>query len=115
MNPALPFLLLGAHLFGDFVLQNGYMAENKAKDSCVCVMHVVTYMLSFIFLIAWFDLPLWAYYSIGVQHYFQDRYALHLKWMKFWEQTPVEKWPTGPLCVDQAMRIGFIAMVVAFI
>lgn len=48
---------------------------------------------------------------IGVQHYAQDRYALHLRWMKFYGQTPPDKWPVGPLCIDQAMHIVWIAIV----
>ena len=101
-------LLIGAHLVGDFVLQNQVMAEAKASDSFICFVHVNLYMVPFCLLSVYTPISDWMYLAIAIQHFLQDRFALHLRWMAWFEQSPPDKWPTGPLCVDQAMHIGFI-------
>lgn len=116
MNDLLPQLIC-AHLIGDFILQNERMAKFKAQDSAVCIFHVTIYALPFL-IVRWIgcpDAPLWIFYAILIQHYFQDRYQLHLKWMTLYPQTPPDKWPTGPLCVDQAFHIGFIWILTLFV
>lgn len=110
----LPYLV-AAHLVGDFILQDGRMARLKATSSMVCLCHVAAYALAFAPFVGLGMLPAWASLLIYAQHYLQDRYALHLRWMRGYGQTPPEKWPTGPLCVDQAFHIGFIALVSLFI
>lgn len=107
-------LLIIAHLVGDFLLQNNWM-QAKSRNSWVCTVHVCHYSLPFIPLAAFAGLPPWAFLAIMVQHWFQDRFALHLKWMKFYQHTTPDKWPVGPLCVDQSLHLAFIAVcVVAF-
>lgn len=106
--------LIVAHLIGDFLFQSHWMASNKAKSSFVCVVHVAFYLVPFFMVwsmnpFQWQNnIPLWMYAAIAVQHFLQDRFQLHLKWMKFYGQTPPEHWPTGPLCVDQAWHIAFL-------
>ena len=39
-----------AHLFGDYVIQNDWMASNKTQSSKVCLIHAVTYGIPFLFL-----------------------------------------------------------------
>jgi len=53
-------------------------------------------------------IPLWMLCAISAQHFLQDRFALHLKWMRIYKQTPPEMWSTGPLCVDQAWHVAFL-------
>jgi len=100
-------MLIGAHLIGDLILQNHWM-QAKSKSSFTCTVHVVAY-----------SIPFWTLWScnvvtwpivlaILVEHWLQDRYALHLWWMRRFGQSPVTKWPTGPFCVDQAFHIGFM-------
>ncbi len=36
-----------AHLIGDYLLQNDWMAARKKENSLVCLIHIVTYMLPF--------------------------------------------------------------------
>lgn len=102
--------LICAHLVGDFILQNHWM-QRKSVSSFVCTIHVLCYSIPFIPFAVWHG-PKWVFFAILIEHWLQDRFALHLKWMKFYEQTPSDKWPTGPLCVDQAFHIGFIGLFV---
>jgi hypothetical protein len=98
--------LFAAHLAGDFLLQNDWM-QAKSKSTAVCTAHVACYSVPFWF----FGLPWWAYSAIMVEHWLQDRFALHLKWMKFYRQTTPDKWPVGPLCIDQSLHLAFMALV----
>jgi hypothetical protein len=109
----LPVLIV-AHLVGDFILQDDSMARLKSSSHWVCYRHIGFYSLPFAVLLLSGLLPLWAFLAIMAQHYVQDRYALHLRWMKFYGQTPPERWPVGPLCVDQAMHLAWIACVLLF-
>ena len=106
----LPYFL-AAHLVGDFVLQNNWMSSRKAASHEVCSCHVGAYLLPFLGLVLFAGAPLWAVLLIGAQHYAQDRWALHLRWMKWYGQTPPDKWPVGPLCVDQSFHIAWMAVV----
>ena len=103
-------LLLVAHMIGDFVLQNHWM-QRKSQSSFVCTVHVAAYSLPFIALVVWAGLRWEALVAILVQHWLQDRFALHLKWMKLYRQTPADMWPTGPLCVDQAWHVAFLGLI----
>lgn len=58
-----------AHLIGDYILQNDWMANNKKKSSVACTIHVATYMLPFLFC----GLSWWQFALIAGQHYLQDR------------------------------------------
>lgn len=111
MNNILPQLIC-AHLVGDFALQNHWMANNKASDGAVCFIHVMVYgipMTLVLLVNGHLGLtPCFVLWLIQLQHFLQDRYQLHLKWMKFYRQTEPERWPTGPLCVDQAWHIAFL-------
>lgn len=106
----LPALLFAAHAFGDFPLQNDWM-QRKVVSSWVCTVHVAAYSMPFIALACFAGLPLWALALILVQHWLQDRFSLHKKWMSFYRQTPPEKWPVGPLCMDQAWHIAFLGVI----
>lgn len=100
------------HLVGDFLLQNNWM-QAKARSSFVCTVHVLAYSVPFWLLHFWLlkPVPLWMLLAIFAQHWLQDRFQLHMRWMRFYGQTPPDKWPVGPLCVDQALHIGFIGLI----
>lgn len=105
----LPILII-CHLVGDFVLQNHWM-QQKSKNSVVCFIHVLFYSIPF--WIAWHFHAITAgqLLLIQIEHFCQDRWALHLKWMKFFGQTTPDLWPVGPLCMDQTFHLAFIALV----
>ena len=100
-----------AHLIGDFLLQNDWM-QRKSKSSMVCTVHVLTYTIPFALLGIWGTLPWVAVAAISIQHWIQDRFALHIKWMGFYSQTTPERWPVGPLCIDQSFHLAWIAIVI---
>lgn len=104
------------HLIGDFLLQNDEMASMKARYSGACFTHVLFYSVPFwIMCIALKSAALGlVVICICVQHFLQDRFQLHLRWMRFYGQTPPERWPTGPLCVDQVMHIAAIYVISLF-
>lgn len=104
--------ILAAHLCGDFLLQNHWM-QRKSKDSLVCLVHVLAYMLPWTALLLAGICPKWVFVAVMVEHFLQDRFALHVKWMRFYAHTTPDMWPTGPLCVDQAMHLTFIGILFA--
>jgi len=98
-------MILGAHMVGDFILQNDWM-QRKSSSSLVCLVHVLVYLLPFCFLLNWWQLIL-----VGVQHFMWDRWSVARRWQIFWKQTPPSKWMSGPLWVDQAWHIAWLASV----
>lgn len=85
------FLLLAAHCFGDGPLQNEWM-QAKVRSSFVCTVHVLTYSIPFLLLVFFAGLPFWALALIFCQHWMQDRWSLHIRWIYFYGQTPPECW-----------------------
>jgi len=59
-----------AHLVGDFLIQNDWMAKGKKTSNWICLLHAVTYTIPF-----WFcGLLWWQIGAIMVQHFYQDRW-----------------------------------------
>lgn len=61
-----------AHLWGDYVFQNHWMALNKQQSKLVCLIHSLTYALPFLFLTR---SPI-ALSIIAITHFLIDHYAL---------------------------------------
>lgn len=75
-------LLIVAHLVGDFLLQNDWIARNKTKSSLVCALHVTIYTaVHAVFVEAGTGWPWWAYAAIAVPHFVIDRWRLAAWWM----------------------------------
>lgn len=100
-----------AHLIGDYILQNDWMALNKKKKSFSALVHVITYCIPFVFC----HLELWQILLIGIQHYFVDRTNFVVWFMKV---KGSEKFATGPcspwsiIVIDNILHILWIAFVV---
>lgn len=60
------------HLIGDYLLQSGWMAANKAKSHVAAFVHALVYSLPFILLRP----SLNAWLVIFITHFFIDRYSL---------------------------------------
>lgn len=106
--------LILAHLIGDYLLQNDSMAINKKQSSLYCLLHVVTYMLPFLFcIISPIQLIL-----IAIQHFVQDR-TQFVKWfMEATGKSGFTKPPTGPwsmIVVDNIFHIIWMAGVIKFL
>lgn len=102
MNPII------AHLVGDFILQNEWMAINKKDRSLPCIVHLIVYLAPFLFC----QLSWWQVALIGIQHYIQDRSSFIFWWLKAYKHIPKEHWNGMPLYVDQAFHLLWIEMVV---
>lgn len=101
-----------AHLIGDYILQNDWMALNKKKSSWHCLAHIGTYMLPFLLCgLAWWQLVL-----IAAQHYAVDR-SQFVKWLceikgsRSFAQPPMAPWSL--IVVDNTVHILWMALVVA--
>ncbi len=103
--------LIAAHLAGDFLLQTAWMAENKRRSSLACAAHVLAYGIPFYCLAMGGVVPWDGVAAVLAQHWVQDRFGVHLMWMRLMNQTQKKDWPVGPLCVDQAMHVAFLALV----
>lgn len=74
------------HLFGDYILQSDWMAQNKTRSTSACLLHAYLYSLPFI-LLTWHlpgDRGPWAWFVIGWSHFFIDRFGLarYVCWTK---------------------------------
>lgn len=86
-----------AHLFGDYILQTGWMANNKAAKSLAAFVHVIFYGLAFVIFagLGWLSLTPAALAVIVGTHYFIDRYRLakYVCWAKDWIIPPFKGTP----------------------
>lgn len=109
-----PFaFLFVAHLIGDFLLQTGWMAANKAKQWGPLLAHVAVYTLT-VALVAWFGfggLSLLGIAIVFVSHVILDRRTLVQWWVK--QLTPAADanldWLV--IVVDQVLHIIILAVV----
>jgi hypothetical protein len=97
-----------AHLVGDFILQNDWMARNKKTSSWVCLVHVLVYMLPFLLC----SLSWWQLLSIAAQHFAQDRTAFIFWWLRVWKRVHPDHQKGIALFVDQAFHLTWIWMMV---
>jgi len=100
-----------AHLVGDYLIQNDWMALNKKTSSLHCAIHATTYLIPFLFL----DLALWQLLAIGIQHFIQDRtnfvsWFMELKGSKSFRDNLS---PWSIIVTDNALHLLFIAIIIA--
>jgi len=99
-----------AHLIGDYLLQNDWMAKGKKGNIWIAMIHTITYMIPFIFT----GVSSWQLTLIGCQHMFQD-YSNFIVWLmkikgsyKF-SQPPMAPWSI--IVTDNIIHILWIAFV----
>jgi len=100
-----------AHLIGDYIIQNDWMAHNKKIKNLPCLVHVVTYMIPFVFC----DLNWWQMLLIMFQHYAIDRtkfvgWFMEIKGSKQFRDGPLFPWSL--IITDNILHILWIAFVV---
>jgi len=99
-----------AHLIGDYLLQNDWMAQGKKKSWFIASVHVITYMIPFFFTGASFiQLSL-----IAVQHLLQDRtnfilWLMQVKGSAKFAEAPMAPWST--IVTDNIIHLLWIAFV----
>ena len=108
---SLPWII--AHLIGDYIFQNDWMAIGKKKSYFICSVHIATYMLPFLFT----TLNPIQLVLIAIQHYIQDRYEF-IKWFcaitgKFKAEVGITL-PWGHFIVDNVFHIVWVWWVVVY-
>jgi hypothetical protein len=68
------------HLFGDYVIQNHWMATNKTRSLFVAAVHALTYTLPFLCITG----NPWSLATICGTHVVIDRYRLAGYWCRIW-------------------------------
>ena len=102
-----------AHLIGDYIFQNDWMAINKKKSNMVCLIHIITYMIPFAFT----EITPLQFILIGAQHYIQDR-TTFVSWFcrvtgKF-KAEEGSKLPWGHFIVDNIFHAIWIMIVIYY-
>jgi hypothetical protein len=99
-----------AHLIGDYLIQNDWMATRKNKQTIPCLIHGITYCLPFLLC----NMIWWQIVLIGVEHFLQDRLGF-ARW--FMRHTDHELFATGALSpwsivvTDNVIHLVFIWLV----
>lgn len=98
-----------AHLVGDFILQNDWMSRNKKTNNIACTVHVITYLLPFLFT----SISAWKLVLIGIEHFIQDRTTIVEKFLlavgkKDFTVPPLAPW--SMIVVDTIFHILFISI-----
>lgn len=99
-----------AHLIGDYILQNDWMALNKKKSTWICAIHVLTYIIPFLF--TGTGLKWWQLTAIAVEHFLQDRTSIITWIMKIKGSGQFATAPMAPwsiIITDNIFHILFIA------
>ena len=97
-----------AHLIGDYLIQTDWMATGKKRSSWICAIHVLTYLIPFLFTpMVWWQLAL-----IGAEHFAQDRTAFVPWLMRAKGSAAFVQPPCGPWSVivtDNILHVLFMA------
>jgi hypothetical protein len=77
--------LILAHLLGDYILQNDWMAQNKTSSTLPCLAHCALYTAAVwgVTLIEGAAWPAWALVVCFALHFVIDRWRLAAKAMKY--------------------------------
>ena len=97
-----------AHLIGDYLLSNDYISKKKKISHLWCLIHVIFYMIPFLFT----TLNLLQLFLIAIQHYVQDKWNF-INWFckktgKF-QSNSVKAW--GHILIDNIIHILWILFV----
>lgn len=102
-----------AHLVGDYILQNDWQAMNKKKSYIICAVHVLLYMLPFLFLpISYLALAL-----VAVQHFVQDKTNFVVWFMKVKGSARFAEAPMAPwsiIVTDNVLHLSWIYLVITY-
>ena len=110
------------HLVGDFLVQYARLAQHKAKNTWVCLAHVVSYTVTvhiFLALAGHWPLATSPVFAalVAVPHFLVDRFSLARQFMRY---SGHESFATGPLApwsivvTDQVLHAVCLFFLVAF-
>jgi len=101
---------LVAHLVGDYLFQNDWMAKGKKRSWGICACHVLFYMLPFCLT----NLTWWQLFLVAAEHWIQDGTNVVTWWMKTVGQKDFLKPPMAPwsvILVDNTFHLVWIGFV----
>lgn len=81
--------LLLAHLVGDYLFQNRWMALNKHKETWICGLHSIIYALSAFIFTGW---PFWKIGVVYLTHFYIDYFKIGAKWRHFFSRDTEVPW-----------------------
>jgi hypothetical protein len=91
--------LLIAHLVGDYLFQNRWMALNKHKNPLICVLHAAVYTLSVALICGWWDARL---IVVFLSHEIIDCFRIGAKWRQFFSRDTELPWT---ILADNTMHL----------
>jgi hypothetical protein len=99
-----------AHLIGDYLLQNDWMAKGKKNFWWIAVIHVICYMIPFIFT----GTSFLQFLLIAAQHLIQDKtnfiiWLMNIKGSAKFAEPPMAPWSI--IITDNIIHILWIAFV----
>jgi hypothetical protein len=80
---------LVAHMLGDYLFQNRWMALNKQKNKFICLLHSCIYGLSVAVICGWWD---WKAVVIVVSHFLIDYFKVGKLWRQFYSRDAELPW-----------------------
>ena len=101
---------LVAHLIGDYLLQNDWMAQNKKLRHWPCIVHCTLYTLAIALPTFW---PAWALGVVWGTHFVQDRTQIVRRWMNAIGQDKFAGPPLGPWSVIVVDNVWHIVVLYA--
>lgn len=112
-SPNLAGAIIG-HFFGDYILQNHFLAINKKKSSWVCGLHCFLWALAVVFL---GFLPWTALLPLAILHFVIDRWSFVSWWMEFNGQAGFRDKlaPWSSIAVDNTMHLAQVWIVWVFV
>ena len=101
------FALFMAHLIGDYLLQNDWMALNKKSSTFHCSVHIITYMIPFVFM----PISLLGFILIAIQHFVVDRTNIIYNFMVWKGQDKFVEPPCFPWSIIVMDNISHIVWI----
>lgn len=78
-----------AHLVGDYLFQNRWMALNKKLNINICALHALIYALSIAVICGWYD---WKGIVVFVTHLIIDYLGIGAMWRQFFSHDTELPW-----------------------
>jgi len=97
-----------AHLVGDYMLQNDWMAQNKKKATLPCFVHCLLYTISVAIFTIQSDWGLREWSVVFIAHFIQDRTKIVNWYMQAFGQSDFAKPPLAPwsiIVVDNTLHL----------
>ncbi len=82
-------VIVVAHMVGDYLLQNDWMARGKRINLLPCLVHVALYTASVALICRWFD---WRLLVVAGTHFVMDHWGLATYWRRWFSHDQELPW-----------------------